>query len=68
MADLIDHETNGYLARPYEPEDLAKGITWVIEDNTRWHALSMQARRKTEKVFELQSVARRYFELYQEVI
>ena len=35
MPDLIEHQQNGYLAAPYEIEDLIKGITWVIEDESR---------------------------------
>jgi len=68
VPDLIDHETNGYLARPYEPADLVRGIAWVIEDEKRWQDLSNRARRKTEIEFELHSVARQYGNLYQEVI
>jgi len=29
-ADLIDHQINGYLAKPFETTDLAKGINWVL--------------------------------------
>jgi glycosyltransferase involved in cell wall biosynthesis len=68
VPDLIDHEINGYLAQPYEPADLARGIAWVIEDEKRWQDLSNRARRKTEIEFELHSVARQYGNLYQEVI
>ena len=68
VADLIDHERNGYLAQPYEPADLARGIAWVLEDDGRWHALSMRTRQKTEEEFDLQSVALRYAKLYQEMI
>ena len=30
MRDIIKHEYNGYLAKPYDTEDFAKGILWVI--------------------------------------
>jgi glycosyltransferase involved in cell wall biosynthesis len=67
LPDLIDHERNGYLARPYEPGDLAQGIAWVCDNDERWQDLSMKARRKTEEEFDLLAVAKRYAGLYQEM-
>ena len=32
MPDMIDHLVHGYLARPFETEDLANGIRWAIEE------------------------------------
>jgi glycosyltransferase involved in cell wall biosynthesis len=31
LRDLIDHQQNGYLAEPFEVQDLAQGIIWVQE-------------------------------------
>jgi glycosyltransferase involved in cell wall biosynthesis len=67
VPDLIEHERTGYLARPFEPEDLAHGIAWVLEDGDRWRALSSRAREKVEQEFELGLVARRYVDLYRDV-
>jgi glycosyltransferase involved in cell wall biosynthesis len=33
--DLILHQANGYLVKPFEPEDLAAGMAWVLADGTR---------------------------------
>ena len=30
--DMIEHRENGYLATPYEPDDLARGIEEVLRD------------------------------------
>jgi glycosyltransferase involved in cell wall biosynthesis len=35
LPDMIEHCSNGYLAKPYETEDLARGIAWVLEDPER---------------------------------
>lgn len=66
--DIVNHQQNGYLAEPYKPEDLARGIAWAMEDGERWKALSMRAREKAEKEFELTLVARRYRKLYEEIL
>jgi glycosyltransferase involved in cell wall biosynthesis len=36
MPDLIDHEKNGYLAKPFEIRDLAQGIAWILEEEERY--------------------------------
>jgi glycosyltransferase involved in cell wall biosynthesis len=67
MPDLIDHQVNGFLAKPYEVESLADGIRWVMQADQAQH-LSYKAREKAEKSFSLQLQASRYRALFEEVI
>ncbi len=67
MPDMIDHEKNGYLACAFEPEDLACGMNWVLENETRWHQLSKQARATVVNNFTLAHQARRYTDLYMRI-
>jgi glycosyltransferase involved in cell wall biosynthesis len=68
VPDLIDHQQNGYLARPFEPEDLAKGITFVLEDDERRKVLSVHARHKVEQEFALENVAQQHLALYRSLL
>jgi glycosyltransferase involved in cell wall biosynthesis len=68
LKDIVDHEQNGYLAKPYEIEDFAKGISWVLENAERHQKLSFYAREKAEREFTLQLQARRYSALFQEIL
>lgn len=68
MPDMIEHKHTGYLASPFDTEDLAKGIIWVLEDDERWKVLSLQARRKVENEFDIQTVAKKYADLYEEIV
>ncbi|MBD0261872.1 MAG: glycosyltransferase family 4 protein [Tolypothrix sp. Co-bin9] len=68
LKDIVDHQHNGYLAKPYEVEDFAKGITWVLENAERHQKLSFYAREKAEREFTLQLQARRYLALFQEIL
>ncbi len=68
LKDIVDHQQNGYLVRPFEIEDLAKGIAWVLEDKQRHHKLCIQAREKAEREFALEVQARRYLSLYSELL
>jgi len=68
MPDMIDHQENGYLARPFEVDDLADGISWVIESEHRHDSLSLQARQKVEKSYVLEAVANQYLDLYKDIL
>jgi glycosyltransferase involved in cell wall biosynthesis len=68
LLDVVEHERTGYLAEPYEPEGLAKGIEWVLSDEARYAELSNNARRRVEEEFTLEICARRYLELYRELL
>jgi hypothetical protein len=67
LLDQLEHKRNGYLARPYDVGDLARGIRWVLEDEERLCILRCAARKKAESMFDLKDVARRYDELYREI-
>lgn len=67
MPDMIEHERNGYLARSFETDDLARGIAWVLEDAERHQRLAHRAREKAEQEWALELQARRYLALYNDV-
>lgn len=68
MPDMILHQQNGYLAQPFEPEDLVQGITWLLEDSNRLQQLKQQARETAEQEFTLSVQAQRYAQLFEQVI
>lgn len=67
IPDLVQHRVNGYLARPFEPADLAAGIAWVLHVAERAQALSRAARERCEREFDARIVAGRYAALYAEL-
>ena len=68
MPDMIEHEQTGYLATPFEVEDLAKGITCVLEDRDRHQKLQYNSRQKSLKEFAPEVQAHRYLSLYEEIL
>jgi glycosyltransferase involved in cell wall biosynthesis len=68
LKDIVDHKHNGYLATPYNPEELAKGINWVLEDEERRKKLSKNARQKVLDNFTLDKIASQYINLYKEIL
>ena len=68
MADMIDHQINGYLAKPFDTSDLAAGIDWVLSDENRHKELFINAREKAVACFDIETIARQYAGLYREVL
>jgi len=66
--DMIEHQKNGYLAKPFNTGDLAYGIKWVLEDNVRWRKLSESAREKVIKEFDIVKIAKIYENLYKDIL
>jgi glycosyltransferase involved in cell wall biosynthesis len=64
MPSMIEHRFNGYLAKPYEAEDLALGISWLLEDSERLSQLSTNARTTALNKFDEQQMAANYAALY----
>lgn len=68
LVDVVEHERTGYLAELGSPEDLAFGISWVLEDPQRWHVLSQQARQRAEEYFSAATMAEKHIALYRDLI
>lgn len=68
IPDLIDNYVNGYLAKSYESEDLANGIKFVLENDSRWKQLSINARKKIVDNFDINIIANKYKSLYEEIL
>ncbi len=68
LAGVVGHKTTGYLAKPFEADDLASGVTWILGQQDRWEELSDNARESATERFSLKLQARKYVELYEEVL
>ena len=68
MPDMIEHQQNGYLAQPYQIDDLVRGIIWTLENGERQQKLSHRAREKAEQEFALEIQARRYQSLFSKIL
>jgi glycosyltransferase involved in cell wall biosynthesis len=68
LKDIVDHKENGYLAKPFDPADLARGIRWILEDSDRLRRLGEAARAKAMRSFSSDVVASQYCALYRSAI
>ena len=67
MPDMISHKQNGYLTEPFDTEDLARGITWILADAS-WQQLSENARAYIERECTLEIQAKRYKRIYDSIL
>lgn len=68
LKDIVDHKKNGYLAEPYNTEDLADGIAWILEDEEKLNNLKEAARNKALNKFDIKKVVQQYILLYKTIL
>jgi len=67
IADIVEHKKNGYLAKAFDCEDFANGISWVLE-NPKYEKNCKTARKTVEDKFDVKKVAEQYLKLYKKVL
>lgn len=67
LRDVVDHQVDGYLAQPYDAQDLANGITSILASDSA-KEMAMRARRTAIDRFSMEKVAGRYADLYRQVL
>jgi glycosyltransferase involved in cell wall biosynthesis len=68
LPDLIDHGASGYLARPFEVDDLAHGIERLVVDDALRRALGERARQVVLERFAPPVIAQRHLNLYEDLL
>lgn len=68
IPDMVEHQTNGYLATVGDEKGLAQGMRWIIEQKKNGSKIRMKCRETVLKNFNLPLQARRYQQLYKEII
>lgn len=67
-SDTVVHEETGYLAEPFDPADLARGISRILDDADRRDELGQNARKRAVDHYAIEAVAERYRDLYKDVV
>lgn len=65
LPDIVMHQDTGWLAKPLDPDDLARGIQWTLADPVRHAGLCENARTRAIAKFSYGIVASRYKALYE---
>jgi glycosyltransferase involved in cell wall biosynthesis len=65
--DIVTHKEDGYKAKPYDTNDLLRGIRWIL-DNENHDILGINARSKVVGQFEINNIAKKYAILYEDIL
>lgn len=68
MSDVIEHLNNGYLAQPFDTADFARGIDFVLSDESRHVYLSANSLDKIQAGFTSKHEAKEHVRLYEELL
>jgi glycosyltransferase involved in cell wall biosynthesis len=60
ISDIIDHKKNGYLALPFDTDDFAKGISWLLDSDN--DELGKSARNKCVENYSFEVISKVYIE------
>ena len=67
IPEEIDHKKNGYVAEYRNADDLAHGISWILNE-ADYSALSENAIHKVAHSYSQQSVAMKYLDVYHQAM
>jgi len=65
IKDVVKHQYNGYLAKPFDVEDLSQGIKWVLNNREHKEKLRYNAREEILLLFTSEAQAKRHLLLYE---
>jgi len=68
IPDAVSDRETGYLARAFDTEDLAFGISWVLADEVRHARLSSAARERALRLWSPEVVVKKYLAVYKRAI
>ena len=59
---------NGYLAKAFEINDMANGISMILKDEQLAENMGANGRKYSELNFDTNVIAKKYIDLYSQVI
>jgi len=68
IPDLITHRKNGFLAQPFNTEEFAEGIRYLLEDEERLLAMQDKARKTAVENHAEDIIAKKHINLYNEIL
>jgi len=65
IPDIVEHKVTGYLAKPYNTNDLLKGIEYCVENAKE---LSKNSIAKAKHVFNEKEIIKKHLEVYKKIM
>ncbi len=68
MPDMIKHQENGWLAKPFETAELAQGLVHILKNENLRQNMGEKSRTKAKADYDVHLQAERYEHLYAEIL
>jgi len=68
VPDAVGDGETGYLAKAFDTDDLAFGISWVLADEARHARLSSAARERALRLWSPEAAVGKYLSVYEQAI
>jgi glycosyltransferase involved in cell wall biosynthesis len=68
LSDLVAHRETGYLAKPFDVQDLAAGIEWLLGAEAVVARLGPAARQRACRLWDASVVGRQYADIYRDTL
>lgn len=65
--DIVEHKKTGWLAPPYDTQDLAKGIEWILTSLSS-QEMSQASRERAIELFSEQTIGQQYIDVYKQTL
>jgi glycosyltransferase involved in cell wall biosynthesis len=65
IPDIVEHKKTGYLAKPFDTEDLCRGILYCIDN---YAELSRNSLHKAKVDFNAETIIKKHIDLYRKVL
>ena len=67
IPEMIEHKVSGYLAKAFDPTELARGVEFVLEQQQLNKHMGPAARERAVAKFSDQEMSLKYLSLYKEI-
>ena len=67
LVDVVEDRTTGYLAKPFDSNDLSYGIEWVLNCEY-YESLSIESRKRAERLWKEEIITSHYEKIYKKVL
>ncbi len=67
LVDVVDNLVTGFLAKPFESDDLCNGIEWVLKKEN-YKCLSIESRKRALTLWNQKVITDKYEEIYKKVL
>jgi glycosyltransferase involved in cell wall biosynthesis len=68
LPDIVEHLATGYLAQPFDSDDLAKGLIQALDDSRHDGTWSSAARRHALDHWSTPGIIASYLDVYREAL